>query len=240
MTIVTLCYRGQAMDSPELRVCEGVYRVGGAGLSDPRDCLVYLADMGDLVLVDCGAGPGWPRIAHNIRSIGFDPVSLHALVLTHAHVDHIGAAAAIKRQTGCAVVAHELDRAAIESGDPVRTAASWYGVDLEPLVVDRAVTGKSDQLDLSGGVMTLIHTPGHTPGSMVAVVEPGDGNLVLFGQDVHGPFSDQFDSDLTAWRNSMRDLIALEADILCEGHFGVYRGRQSVREFIEEHLALNS
>lgn len=228
------------MDASSLRVCEGVYRVGGAGLSDPRDCLVYLADLGDLVLVDCGAGPGWPRIADNIRASGFDPSSLHALVLTHAHVDHIGAAAEIKRRTGCAVVAHALDRAAIESGDPVRTAANWYGVELEPLAVDRVVAGSRDQLDLSGGVMTLIHTPGHTPGSMVAVVEPDDGNRVLFGQDVHGPFSDQFGSDLTAWRASMRNLIALEADILCEGHYGIYRGADRVREFIEEHLALNS
>lgn len=225
--------------SSSLRICESVYHVGGAGLSDTRDCLVYLVDLGDLVLVDCGAGPGWPRIADNIRAAGYDPLALHTLVLTHAHIDHIGAAARIKRESCCRVVAHELDREPIERGDRVRTAADWYGVALDPVPVDLAIDARSENLEFRGGVLTLIHTPGHTPGSMVAVVEPDDGARVLFGQDIHGPFSDQFGSDLAAWRSSMRDLIALDADILCEGHFGVYRGKESVREFIEEHLALN-
>jgi glyoxylase-like metal-dependent hydrolase (beta-lactamase superfamily II) len=228
------------MVSTTNRICESVYQVGGAGLSDTRDCLVYLADLGDLVLVDCGSGPGWPRIADNIRALGFEPSALHTLILTHAHIDHIGAAAEVKRESGCRIVAHELDREPIETADPIYTAANWYGVALEPVAVDHAVTAKNENLELSGGVLSLIHTPGHTPGSMVAVVEPDDGNRVLFGQDIHGPFSDQFGSDLTAWRASMRDLIALEADILCEGHYGVYRGKQSVREFIEQHLSLNS
>jgi glyoxylase-like metal-dependent hydrolase (beta-lactamase superfamily II) len=228
------------MTSARHRICESVYHVGGAGLSDPRDCLVYLADLGDLVLVDCGAGPGWPRIADNVRAAGYDPAAIRTLVLTHAHVDHIGAAAAVQRESGCEIVAHELDREPIEAGDPVRTAADWYGVELEPVRVDRAVVGRSENIELREGVLSLIHTPGHTPGSMVAVVEPDDGNRVLFGQDIHGPFSDQFGSDLGAWRSSMRDLIALEADILCEGHYGVYKGKESVREFIEQHLALNS
>jgi glyoxylase-like metal-dependent hydrolase (beta-lactamase superfamily II) len=222
------------------RICESVFLVGGAGLSDPRDCLVYLLDLGELVLVDCGAGPGWRQIADNIRSTGYAPSALHTLVLTHAHIDHVGAAAAVKRETGCRIAAHALDREPLETGDPVRTAASWYGVDLEPVHLDLAVAGASEQIELSGGTLTLIHAPGHTPGSLVAVTETMDGNRVLFGQDIHGPFSREFGSDLDAWRRSMRDLIALDADILCEGHYGVFKGADRVREFIEEHLALNS
>jgi glyoxylase-like metal-dependent hydrolase (beta-lactamase superfamily II) len=222
------------------KIAGSVFQVGGAGLSDPRDCLVYLIDLGQLVLVDCGAGPGWPRIEANIREAGFDAADLHTLVLTHAHIDHVGAAAAIRRDHGARIVAHALDAAALETGDPVRSAAAWYGVDLEPVAVDLAVTGKSEQLEFDRGVLTLIHTPGHTPGSIVAVTEIDDGDRVLFGQDIHGPFSAEFGSDIAAWRHSMRDLIALEADILCEGHYGVYRGADRIREFIEEHLALNS
>lgn len=222
------------------KVCESVYLVGGSGLSDPSDCLVYLIDMGELVLVDCGVGPGWPRIAENIRGAGFDPFTLHSLILTHAHIDHIGAAAVIKRATGCSLVAHTLDREAIETADPLRTAAMWYGASLEPVALDRVVYGYNEQLELSKGTLTLIHTPGHTPGSMVVVTETEDDNRVLFGQDIHGPFNEQFGSDIAAWRTSMRDLIALEADILCEGHFGVFTGAAAVREFIEEYLARNS
>ena len=54
---------------------------------------------------------------------------------------------------------------------------------------------------------------------------------------IHGPFASVFGSDIGVWRKSMHDLIALSADILCEGHYGVFRGEQAVREFIEDHLA---
>lgn len=222
------------------RIAEGVYRVGGAGLSDDRDCLIYLVDVGEPVLVDCGIGPGWPRVADHIRDVGFEPGELSALVLTHCHVDHGGAAARVRRETGCKVIAHELDRAAIESGDPLRTAAIWYGIESPPCPVDEVVAGASRVLSFAAGELMLLHVPGHTPGSMVAVFDNDAGERVLFGQDVHGPFSAEFASDRAAWRRSMADLLALEADVLCEGHYGVFRGRDRVREFIEEQLSLNA
>lgn len=219
------------------RVCESVYLVGGADLSDSMDCLVYLVDLGDLVLVDCGAGPGWNEISANIEDAGFRPDRIHTLILTHCHIDHIGAAAAVKRASGCRVVAHALDADAIEAEGSDKTAADWYGLHFKGISVDYEIAGAGEVLEFTRGTMNLIHTPGHTPGSMVAVVDAPDDNLVLFGQDIHGPFSASFDSDIGAWRRSMRDLIALEADILCEGHFGVFRGSEKVREFIEEQLA---
>ena len=222
------------------RICDAVYLVGGGNLSAPSDCLCYALDLGVPVLIDCGAGSSWPRIAGHMRDAGLDPQQLDTLVLTHCHVDHIGAAARVKDETGCRIVCHALDREAIESGDPTTTAASWYGVRLKPLAVDHVLDGKSEQLAFPGGVLTLIHTPGHTPGSMVGVLETADDHRVLFGQDIHGPFSADFGSDIRAWRASMRDLIALDADILCEGHYGVFEGVEAVREFIEQQLSLNA
>jgi glyoxylase-like metal-dependent hydrolase (beta-lactamase superfamily II) len=58
---------------------------------------------------------------------------------------------------------------------------------------------------------------------------------VLFGQDLHGPFSDDFLSNLADYRRSMDRLLALEADILCEGHYGIFQPKERVRRFIEEH-----
>ncbi len=221
------------------RVCDSVYLVGGGGLSDGRDCLVYLADLGDIVLIDCGAGPGWPRIADQIRAVGFEPAAIHTLVLTHCHIDHIGAANEVKRASGSRIVAHALDTDAIAGADPERTAAGYYGMHLEEVAIDHEVDGRSEILEFSAGSITLIHTPGHTPGSMVAVIETPDNHRLLFGQDIHGPFSHAFGSNIDDWRRSMTDLIALDADILCEGHYGIFHGAADVREFIEEHLALN-
>jgi glyoxylase-like metal-dependent hydrolase (beta-lactamase superfamily II) len=59
---------------------------------------------------------------------------------------------------------------------------------------------------------------------------------VLFGQDIHGPFYASFGSDLDAWGTSMRKLLELEADILCEGHFGIIRPASEVRAYIEDYM----
>lgn len=220
-------------------VCKTVFRVGGSDLSGDADCLVYALDLGDLVLIDSGAGPGWQRLRNNLEAAKLNPDSLHTLVLTHAHVDHIGAAARIASDTGCRVVAHALDTPAIESGDPTLTAADWYGVSLPTVQVDQSVEGREASLKFSRGTLRLIHTPGHTPGSMVAVLQV-EGQTVLFGQDIHGPFDAAFGSNLDDWRRSMHVLLSLKADILCEGHFGVMRPASSVQRFIEGQINIHS
>ncbi len=221
------------------RIEDGVFLVGGGGLTAPGDCLCYAIDLGDLVLVDCGVGPGWGRLRDQIVEAGYDPLGLHTLLLTHAHIDHAGAAAGIAGDTGCRVVAHALDAPVIETGDPVRSAADWYGTNLPPTPVHLKIEGSEARLAFSAGELRLVHTPGHTPGSLVAVLERG-GQRILFGQDIHGPFDAAFGSDVAAWRRSIQTLLALEADVLCEGHYGVFRGRKAVREFVEGQLAAHA
>jgi len=80
----------------------------------------------------------------------------------------------------------------------------------------------------------FLHTPGHTPGSICVYIDGKDGR-VLFGQDIHGPFSPAWGSDLGQWRLSMQKLLALQADVLCEGHAGVFKG-EKVGKYIEGYL----
>ena len=62
------------------------------------------------------------------------------------------------------------------------------------------------------------------------------GKRVLFGQDIHGPFLPAFGSDIGRWRASMEKLLALRADILCEGHFGIFRSADQVEAYIRTYL----
>jgi hypothetical protein len=62
------------------------------------------------------------------------------------------------------------------------------------------------------------------------------GKRILFGQDIHGPFFAEFGSDIGLWQTSMEKLLALKADVLCEGHFGVYRPNEKVTDYIERYL----
>ena len=221
------------------KVADRVWLVGGGDLSGPGDCLCYALDLGELVLIDCGVGPGWDRICENLHAAGPEPTSIAHLVLTHCHIDHAGAAAAVAADTGCAVIAHALDAPALEKGDRRRSAASWYGTSLAPVAVTRTVRGSGETMELPLGALHLVHAPGHTPGSLVAWIdldEPRGRTRLLFGQDVHGPLHNDFGSNHEDWQRSLRALLALEADVLCEGHYGVIRGRNEVRRFIEQFV----
>ncbi|MBN2498950.1 MAG: MBL fold metallo-hydrolase [Deltaproteobacteria bacterium] len=224
----------------EQRIARGVHLVGGAGLSDGADCLCYGLDLGVPVLIDCGAFPSsWPLIRENMCRAGLRPEELHTLVLTHAHIDHAGGAAAAVAETGCRVVAHELDADTLERGERRRSAADWYRTELQPVPVHLRMQGAEERLDFPDASLLLLHSPGHTPGSICAYLDVEDGDRrtrVLFGQDIHGPFHPDFGSDREAHRRSLERLLALEADLLCEGHHGVFHGKDEVRAFIEQFL----
>jgi glyoxylase-like metal-dependent hydrolase (beta-lactamase superfamily II) len=217
------------------RVCDRVYAVGGPGISSGDDCCVYLVDAGsELVLIDAGLGFSMDKIIKNIRSVGFEPAQIWHAVATHCHIDHVGGLSNLVEGYGTKVIAHQLDRAGIEGQNDELTAASMYGVNLRPVKVDTVLNGDLEQIALGDVNFNFIHTPGHTPGSISVYFDSADGR-VLFAQDVHGPFSPSWGSDLALWRQSMQKLLALKADILCEGHAGVYRG-DKVNKYIEAYI----
>lgn len=225
------------LNAPPRRIAEGVHMVGGPDLSDPRDCLCYLVEgQGTRVLIDCGAGPSLRRILDLVdQACGQPPTHL---LLTHAHIDHAGGTAEARRLTGCQILIHQGDAPTLAQGDPLRSAAQWYGLKLEPAPAD-LVLGQHYRLDLGGGqTLSILHTPGHTPGSLSAWCQ-AEGQRVLFGQDIHGPFSPSFGSDLGLWRTSMQALLALNCDILAEGHYGVFRPSQEVAAFINKQLGMH-
>ncbi len=222
------------MAGPE-KIIVGVYLLGGPEITSSMDCCVYLIDGGrELALIDAGAGPSAPQLISNIESLGFKPQSVGKLILTHCHIDHVGGAAMLRQELGAAVLAHRLAAGYLEAGDPHMTAAELYGLELSPITVD---TQLSERDEIAVGNMTLnsIHTPGHTPDSISLYLDTGP-KRILFGQDIHGPLSPEFGSDVTAWRSSMRTLLELEADILCEGHFGIYRPAEAVENYIESYV----
>jgi glyoxylase-like metal-dependent hydrolase (beta-lactamase superfamily II) len=132
-------------------------------------------------------------------------------------------------------VAHELDAVFLEEGNSNVTAARWYGTHMEPVKIDIKVEGARQDFTLGALEIAFLHAPGHSPGSSVLTVR-SDGRLVLFGQDVHGPLNDVLRSSRSDYIRSLEFLISLDADILCEGHFGVFQGKDTVRRFIESFL----
>jgi glyoxylase-like metal-dependent hydrolase (beta-lactamase superfamily II) len=202
-------------------------------LTDPSDAASYLVSFGDkAALIDAGSGRNDSQLIRNIGECLESRVQLEYLLLTHCHFDHAGGAQAVRAEYGCRIVAHELDAVYLESGDDRVTGAALYGAHLEPLAIDIRLQGQESTLAIGSGNITAIHCPGHSPGSVVYTTEI-DGQLILFGQDVHGPIHSDFLSDEKHYLDSLARLADLEADLLLEGHFGVIETKDEVRDFIE-------
>ncbi len=216
-------------------IVPGVYQVGGPGISNADDCCVYLIESKDeLCIIDTGAGKSAGMILDQIKKAGFDWNQLRFIVITHGHIDHIGGLKKFREALKADIIAHVLDLPAIEEARPELTAEAWYGVKYEGVKVDQVIQGDAT-FTLGNIELYCLHTPGHTPGSISVYAEVG-GKKVLFAQDVHGPFFKEWGSDKQQWRKSMQLLLGLNADVLCEGHYGVYQPGDKVKTYLEGYL----
>ncbi|MBP1696305.1 MAG: zn-dependent hydrolase including glyoxylase [Deltaproteobacteria bacterium] len=212
-------------------IAKDVFVVGGPDITDDRDGCIYLISLGELILIDTGAGWSVDQIIHNVQSLGLDGKNLKKILLTHCHIDHIGGAPEIRKRFGSKIYAHNLDAPPMEKGDPILTAASWYQTTFPPTPVDVKFNLPEEILTIGQQKIICLHTPGHTPGSICIYLDK-DGKRILFGQDLHGPILKEFGSSLEDYGRSTKKLLDLDADILCEGHFGIYKTKKDVRNYI--------
>lgn len=219
-----------------LPITDEIWQVGGPGFTAPEDCAVYLlAAEGRAALIDSGCGRATDLLLANVEAAGADPRSIELLLFTHCHYDHSGGGAELRKRLGCRVVAHALEAVFIEEGNNNVTAAGWYMGSLTPCVVDRRISRAREEISLGQRTITAIHIPGHSPGSVAYLAESG-GRRVLFAQDVHGPLHPALLSSRDDYFASLQRLLELDADILCEGHLGIFEGREAVAAFIRGFL----
>jgi glyoxylase-like metal-dependent hydrolase (beta-lactamase superfamily II) len=227
----------QSADGGKMQITENAWQVGGSGQTAPEDAAIYLIRFGEAAaLIDAGCGDGTQTLFANIYKAIPEKVPITHLFLTHCHFDHTGGAEAVRQRCGCKVVAHRMDAVYLERGDSEVTAASWYGSRMRPLRVDHQIGGAQETIAVGTGSITAYHCPGHSPGSLVYVAEI-DGQKILFGQDIHGPLHPDLLSDRSDYLRSLGLIMDLNADILCEGHFGVFRGRTEIKRFIASYMA---
>jgi glyoxylase-like metal-dependent hydrolase (beta-lactamase superfamily II) len=212
-------------------IVRDIFIVGGPDITDGRDGCVYLMNFGELILIDTGAGWSVDKIINNVQTLGLNCKDLSRILLTHCHIDHIGGAPEIKRRFGSKIYIHKLDAPPLENGDPILTAANWYQTTFPPTPVDSKFNLSEEILTIGQQKIVCLHTPGHTPGSICIYLDK-DGKRILFGQDLHGPILKGFGSSLEDYGRSTKKLLDLDADILCEGHFGIYKTKKDVRNYI--------
>ena len=198
----------------------GVYQVAGPCKSHHYDASAYLFPQGeDLILIDCGTREGFETIVDNIRSLGFDPSKVSRIYATHGHYDHIGGASCFRALNGTKLFIHPMDRIPVETGDSVKTTASLlYGVEAEPIRVDGEIN-EGDRILCDAGEITVLHTPGHSPGSCCFVLRHICGSILLIsGDTLHGGYSPLISSDISQWKESLARLTAMHFDYYVFGH----------------------
>lgn len=114
---------------------------------------------GEGIVVDPGDEP--ERILDLARDLG---LTIKLIINTHAHVDHILAVPAVQRATGARFLLHPGDND-IARGAP-QSAARWLGYTPEAPPAADAPLAHGDIAEVDGLQLTVLHTPGHTPGSV--------------------------------------------------------------------------
>lgn len=144
---------------------------------------VFLLTNGsDHILIDTGMKLHRWALKRRLKRLGIDRVKL--LIVTHAHHDHAGNAAMIRQQYGAAVVVHRAETAYLESGENatikgtvkltrclVRVIRDYFPRWLSyPACPADVLVDDKYELQDAGFDAYLLHTPGHTPGSMSLIV----------------------------------------------------------------------
>ena len=144
------------------------------------------------VLVDCGAGDQRGRLVEALAEVGVAPHTLSLLVLTHAHAGTAGNAAWLHHEHGVPVAVHAADAPILAAGidrvhrptSPTAALVAWLGAHRFEPVVPTVILGHATPLWRHGIGATVVHTPGHTIGSVSVICPSGEalvGDLVMGG-----------------------------------------------------------
>ncbi|PND59139.1 MBL fold metallo-hydrolase [Mycobacterium sp. ENV421] len=190
------------------------------------------------ILVDCGMPSSGDRIWEGVTAAGVDPTDLEMIIITHGHVDHFGAAAELQTRTGAPVAAHEADLETYLAGHSDRTRRQPIGVFghiftrtpppnevTRPLHPDLILSGEYE-LERHGVDARIIHTPGHTPGSVSVLLDQGDliaGDMLtggFLGLLQYRPSNPPFHDDPEQALDSLQAALNLGPHTLHIGHGG--------------------
>ncbi len=208
------------------KITSNIYMKNGLWGTGILSTNVYFLTDTKLTIVDTGYKGRVSQICRDIKRLGYSLSDVENIILTHYHVDHTGNLLKLKQLTGANIIAHMDDAPYIEGRLPhpcpkalrqLKFMEHFWNPD--PVEVD--VTFKDgDILPVLGGIK-IIHTPGHTPGSISIHIRQEDalitGDLLANTFKLSLP-SREFTVDITQEIQSIQKIADMEFNIVCFGH----------------------
>jgi glyoxylase-like metal-dependent hydrolase (beta-lactamase superfamily II) len=222
-----------------VEVAAGVHRLTGGVVN-----FYLIEEGGKLVLVDAGAPGDWRLLISSIERLGRRIDDLDAVLITHAHIDHVGFAERARTTAGAVVWIHEADRELARGAKPgrndgkitsylfrgefYRTVFSLTRRGATKIVPIRELSTftHGEVVDVPGHPRVL-HAPGHTPGTAAIHLEARrvllSGDSLVTRNPLTGRVGPQimpsgFNRNTPEALASLASLEAATADVLLPGH----------------------
>jgi glyoxylase-like metal-dependent hydrolase (beta-lactamase superfamily II) len=201
----------------------------------------YLLKEDGLVMIDAGIPGRMRNLLRWLEKSGVCPTDIDLVILTHGHMDHVGLAKDIKELTGAKLAIHRSESGWLETGEaPVPPGTTTWGrlvseigqripsIKVPPTSADILIGDEGLSLDDYGISGDVIHTPGHTLGSVSILIKRGDafvGDLAMSARFMRlTPGFPIFAEDIDLVFESWRKLVASGAKRVYPAHgnpFGI-------------------
>ena len=223
---------------------EQSYKIHRLGLTNVAAYLIYRPC--EAILVDSGNKGSEEEILKLLKGLGLEPKMLKLLILTHVHFDHAGSAQRLKELTACKIMVHQSEEARLKEGfTPIPAGTRWKAkflvwagriftrrIGTYPGAEADLLVNESFDLEEFGFPGKVIHTPGHTHGSMVVLMNGGEliGGDTIFGLDGKQHFP-PFAEDLPALLRSWRRIRDMHPALLYPAHGASFAFESFLKEF---------
>lgn len=142
--------------------------------------------LGDYItLIDTGVNGSYQNIYDYIKSMNRNITEIDKIILSHSHPDHMGSAFRIKQDTDCIVLGHEAELNWFENIEiqfNSRAVPGFFNLLNKAVEIDVLIED-NDHINPSGAdKMRIIHTPGHSPGSISILFE--ESNILFTGDAI--------------------------------------------------------
>ena len=199
-------------------------------------CQCYILRGNGVIVVDAGAPGKGALLLHALKSKALQPEEVRLVVLTHGHWDHIGSAAEIKAATGAKLAMHRAEVSWLENSlKPLSPGVTVWGkiltavhrpfmplIDVPATSVDIVLDDDPRPLQEYGIPGQIIHTPGHSPGSVSLLLESGEafvGDLAMNRLPLRlSPGLPIFADDRDAVIRSWKTLLERGAEVIYPAH----------------------